>query len=91
MMEVVDVSVETIEGDHYQFVSVPETVVRAAVALAEADGGPLSMVNLDSAAIVIPWKSVRRVFYASVLADEADPDAWRILWERELMEARAVG
>lgn len=79
MIDAVDATVETTDGALYQFPNVPEVRLRAAVDKALADGAALSVANLDSAALVIPWRLVRRVRYAPVT--EANDDDWKLLWE----------
>ncbi len=83
MPEVVDVAVETAEGNFYQFLSVPlPSLLRAVERVAV--GQVLSMVNIDSAAIVIPGRVIRRVLSVSVLVEARDESAWSVVWERAL-------
>jgi len=79
MIDAVDATVETTDGSFYQFPNVPEARLRAAVDKALGDGAALSVANLDSAALVIPWRLVRRVRYAPVT--EASDEDWKLLWE----------
>lgn len=79
MIDAVDATVETTDGAFYQFPNIPEARLRAAVDKSVGDGAALSVANLDSAALVIPWSIVRRVRYAPVT--EADDDDWQLLWE----------
>jgi hypothetical protein len=81
MNEAVDVSVETNEGDFFQFLSVPKEDLEVAVAKAELDGVALSLVSSDSAALVVPWKLVKRVAYVPVVSEDRD-DAWLTIWEK---------
>lgn len=80
MKDSVDVAVETAEGDYFQFLNVDEEALRLAISKAEADKSALSLVSLDSCAIVIPWKLVHCIYYVPVTAPP-DEDSWKKLWE----------
>lgn len=80
MSKVVDVAIETVEGDLYQFPSVLEEVLRAAVDKAISDRLTLSVVNLASAALVIFWPTISRITFSDASIESAD-DAWELLWE----------
>lgn len=77
-----DVAVETTDGNYYQFINVREDVLAAAVRKGAADRVALSLVNTDSAAIVIPWRFIKRITYAPVDVAEYD-EAWLLYWENE--------
>lgn len=81
MSEIVDVAIETNEGNCYQFLSVPMRVLMQALERT-ASGEVLSMVNIDSSAIVVPGHIIRRVLSVSVLVEARDESAWSIVWER---------
>lgn len=76
----VDVAVETFAGDFYQFLSVNEDVLTAAVVKATGDAVALSLVNTESAALVIPWKLIKRILCVPVDVEERE-DAWETFWE----------
>lgn len=79
----VDVAVETGEGSFYQFLCVDERVLRAAIDKALIDGVALSLVSLDnSAAMVIPWRSVQRVMHIDVRCETKKTTEWDVTWDR---------
>lgn len=80
MSSVVDVTVETFEGDLYQFPNVREDILRQALAKSLVDGAVLSLVNLSGSALVVLWPTVLRISFLDVEADAAE-DAWCTLWE----------
>lgn len=80
--DIVDIAVETREGNFYQFLGVSLHVLQEAVVKAEDDGTVLSIVNVDSAAIVIPWHTVHRVLFISETLEDRTDDSWTELWER---------
>jgi len=82
MTDVVDVAIETNEGNFYQFLSVSMPTLLKAVERTASDGVALSMVNIDSAAIVVPGHVIRRVLSVSVLVEARDEGAWSVVWER---------
>lgn len=85
MIEVVDVAIETNEGNFYQFLSVPmPSLLRAIERL--GNGEVLSLVNEDSAAIVIPCHTIRRIQTVSVLLELRDESTWSLIWERPVEE-----
>lgn len=90
MSEVIDVAIETNEGDFFQFLNVQEPVLREALDKALADGSALSLVNIDSCALVIPWKLIKGVTYLASGAEERE-DAWLTLWERVSEDSRKAG
>lgn len=82
MSSVVDVAVETFEGELYQFPNMNEASLRQALTKALGDHTALSLVNLSGAALVVLWSTVCRITFAAVDAAVAD-DVWRTLWEIE--------
>ena len=88
--EVVDVALETNEGDYFQFLNVRKNSLMEALDKALADGAAISLVNIDSCALVIPWNLIRSITYLASSA-EAREDAWLTLWERVSEDARQVG
>lgn len=84
MTEAVDVLVETVDGACFQFASILMTALTQALDKAVADGAALSLVSLDSAALVIPWSIVQRVSYVPVVAEEE----WEVLWDSAQCERR---
>ena len=88
--EVVDVALETNEGDYFQFLNVRKGTLMEALDKALADGAALSLVNIDSCALVIPWKLIRGITYLASGAEERE-DAWLTLWERVSEDARQAG
>jgi hypothetical protein len=90
MNAVHDVAIETNEGDFFQFLNVREEALKGALDQALADGSALSLVNIDSCALVIPWKLIKSITYLASGAEERE-DAWRTLWERVSGDARQVG
>ncbi len=90
MNQVHDVAVETNEGDYFQFLNVREDVLKSALDTALADGAALSLVNIDSCALVIPWKLIKRIIYVPTEHEERE-DAWVTLWEHAPSGARNVG
>lgn len=83
-MNLVDVAIENNEGNYYQFLYVSEQTLRGAVSRSAADGGALSMVSSDnSAALVVPWHSVRKVLYIEVQREARGESEWTILWDRD--------
>lgn len=85
MTDVVDVAIETNEGNFYQFLSVPMSSLLQAVERL-ALGQVLSMVNLDSAAIVVPGHTIRKIQTVSVLVEARDETSWSVVWERPAEE-----
>lgn len=86
-----DVAVETAEGDFFQFLNVRAPDLKQALDKALEDKAVLSLVNVDSCALVIPWKLVKRIIYVPAEAEERE-DAWVTLWERVSAEdARQAG
>jgi len=82
-MSLVDVAVENSEGSFYQFLYVEERILRAAVDKALVDGVALSLVSSDnSAALVIPWRSVQRVLHIDVSCESKQTTEWTVVWER---------
>jgi hypothetical protein len=87
-----DVAVETTSSTWYRFDKVAMPVLATAIEKAVADATTLSLLNLDGAAIVIPWRIVRSVHAANALEtfeveDGVDADElrnWELLWEREV-------
>lgn len=83
-MNLVDVAIQNNEGNFYQFLHVSEQILRDAVTRAVTDKGPLSMVSSDnSAAIVVPWSSVRKVLFIDVQREARGESEWTTLWDRE--------
>lgn len=88
-----DVAVETTSSTWYRFDKVSIPVLTIALEKAAADSTTFSLLNLDGAAMVIPWRIVRSVHAANALetfdeADDADVDElrnWKLLWERDVM------
>lgn len=89
MPELVDVAVETAEGNFYQFLSVPMPSLLTAVERLAA-GQVLSLVNIDSAAIVVPGHVVSRILSVSVHVEARDEDSWSVIWERTLEKPKKV-
>jgi hypothetical protein len=82
-MCLVDVAVENSEGNFYQFLYVDERALRAAVDKALADEVVLSLVSSDnSAALVIPWRSVQRVMHIDVRCEAKQETEWVVTWDR---------
>lgn len=90
MSDVIDVAIETDDGDFFQFLNVREVSLRQALDKALADEAALSLVNEDSCALVIPWKLIKRVTYLASEAEERE-DAWLTLWERVSEDSRQAG
>jgi hypothetical protein len=88
--EVVDVALETNEGDYFQFLNVRKGTLLDALDKALSDGAALSLVNIDSCALVVPWKLIRAITYLASGAEERE-DAWLTLWERLSEDARQAG
>jgi hypothetical protein len=80
MSGVVDVAVETFEGELYQFPNMDEASLRQALAKSLGDRTVLSLVNLSGAALVVLWPTVCRITFAVIDADSVD-DVWQKLWE----------
>jgi len=90
-MNLVDVAIENNEGNFYQFLYVSEQTLRGAVSRSASDGGALSMVSSDnSAALVVPWHSVRKVLYIEVQREARGESEWTILWDRDRDQAAVV-
>jgi hypothetical protein len=85
MSDIVDVAIETNEGNFYQFLSMPMPALLRAIERI-GTGEVLSMVNLDSAAIVVPNHTIRKIQVVSVLVEARDESSWSIVWERPLEE-----
>lgn len=90
----VDVAVETTSATWYRFDKVAMPVLAKALENARADATTFSLLNLDGAAIVIPWRIMRSVHAANSLEtfdveDGVDTDEmrnWELLWERDFVE-----
>lgn len=80
MSSVVDVAIETVEGELYQFPNVNEDSLRLALAKSWSDRTVLSLVNLSGAALVVLWPTVCRITYVNVSAS-LDDESWQTLWE----------
>ena len=82
--DVVDVAIESREGGYFQVANISKEALVAAVEKATSDGAALSLVSLDSAALVVPWFLVQRISYLSALVDDDDDSdtAWTTVWER---------
>jgi hypothetical protein len=87
--ELVDVALETSAGDYFHFLSVEMSKLQAAVAKAESDGVVVSLVSSDSAALVVPWRLVKKVLYLSVHEEDCEFSAWNVLYQRPV-EGRTV-
>lgn len=83
--EPVDVALETLEGDVYQFLSVSKTALLSALTRAITDEVTFSIVNLVGGALVVPWRTIRRVLYISIYASE-DSDVWELVWDKDCVE-----
>jgi hypothetical protein len=89
-----DVAIETTSATWYRFDKVAMPRLSAAIAKAKQDATTFALLNLDGAAIVIPWRIVRSVHAANSLEqfvvedgqDEDEMRSWEILWEREMTE-----
>lgn len=90
MSDVIDVAIETDNGDYFQFLNVQKGVLGCALDKALEDGAALSLVNIDSCALVIPWKLIKRIIYVPAEAEERE-DAWLTLWEHVSEDARQAG
>jgi hypothetical protein len=83
-MNLVDVAIENKEGNYYQFLYVDEKVLRHAVERSVVADVALSMVSSDnSAAIVVPWQSVKRVLFIDVQREAREGTEWTVLWDGE--------
>jgi hypothetical protein len=83
-MTLVDVAIENKEGNYYQFLYVSEQVLRQAVERSVGSNEALSMVSSDnSAAIVVPWQSVKRVLFIDVQREAREGTEWTVLWDGE--------
>lgn len=87
--ELVDVALETNAGDYFHFLSVELSKLQAAVAKAEADGVTVSLVSSDSAALVVPWRLVKKVLYLSVHEEDCEFNAWSVLYQCPVEEHAA--
>jgi hypothetical protein len=87
-MNLVDVAIENNEGNYYQFLYVSEQVLREAVSRSVSDSGALSMVSSDnSAAIVVPWHSIRKVLFIDVQSEARAGNEWTTLWDRDNVQS----
>lgn len=85
-----DVAVETTSDTWYRFDKVAMPVLANALERAQVDATTFALLNLDGAAMVIPWRIVRSVHAANALEmfeveDGEEPDemrSWELLWER---------
>ncbi len=81
MPDAVDVAIETEEGGFFQFLNVRKADLYGALDRALADGVVLSIVSIESCALVIPWALVRRVTYIPSMEEDRE-EAWTTLWEQ---------
>lgn len=89
-----DVAIETNSGNWYRFDRVATPKLIDALERAKSDATTFALLNLDGAALVIPWRIVRSVQAANsleVIEMEADDDFdelrnWELLWERLSVE-----
>jgi NADPH-dependent ferric siderophore reductase len=86
-----DVAVETTSATWYRFDKVAMPALATALEKAKDDATTLALLNLDGAAIVIPWRIVRSVHAANALEtfevedgeNVDDLRTWELLWERD--------
>jgi|SRR6478609_8962342 len=89
-----DVAIETTSGGWYRFDKIATPKLVDALERAKSDSTTLALLNLDGAALVIPWRIVRSVQAANALEviemeDDDNFDElrnWELLWERLSVE-----
>ena len=80
MGDIVTLAIDTIEGDHYELPSVEYQKLLDCVIHAKGDASTFSVVNVSSAALVIPRRIVNAV---SVGRENENSFDWVLLWTKK--------